>query len=140
MSAGSFVLTTYEDNDNVVHAIKVQPEVVATLFGGDDNDPAIGPVTSGFAAEVNRGARAYGLKPRKLRVEFTTEPPDGYRPYTTVEIPVLQKGTWIGAKVDDEVLYSGGVGKVKSKIDESLRPGASVIGLESAQVADPTPE
>nr|CRY96860.1 hypothetical protein [uncultured prokaryote] len=128
MSAGSFSLSRYEDNDGKLYQIRVQPEIVAAVIDGDDNGPEAGSVTEKFAAEVNRGARAYGLRPRKLTVSFEDTPPTGYRPYTTLQIPVLKKETWLRAKVGAVVTYAGGTGEIKSKADENFRPGESAYG------------
>lgn len=140
MSAGSFVVSTYEADSGKIHLIRLQNETVNATFAGTDNDPPAAAVDSQFAAEVNRGARAYGLRPRRVNVAFTDAPPTGYRPYTTVSIPVLTKAVYDDIELGGLVSYSGGTGKAKSKTGESTNPGASAIGTIAAVAPADGPE
>lgn len=126
---GNFRLSAYESDEGTIHLIKIQGETNTADIGGVNNSAPTGAVDSPFAAEVNRGARAYGLRPRKINVAFTDQPPTGYRPYCTLSIPVLKESVYSGAAVGDEVEYAGGSGKVKSKIAESVNPGEDAVGL-----------
>lgn len=128
MSAGNFILSKYESDTGDVHQIKIQPETSAASLGGTANQAPSGAVDSVFAAEVNRGARAYGLRPRKVTIGFTDDAPDGYRPYTSISIPVLQESVFNGLAIGDSVTYNGGTGVVKSKAGETINPGEAALG------------
>lgn len=128
MSAGSFVQSKYQSDTGDVHIIKVQPETLAATIGGTANAAVAGAVDSVFAAEVNRGARAYGLRPRKVTVAFETDVPTGYRPYTTLSIPVLSAAVFAAVSPGDAVSYAGGNGVVSSKSGEDINPGEEVLG------------
>lgn len=127
MSAGSFVASKYESDGGSIHYIALQQETIDASLGGTTNDEPAGSIDSPFAAEVNRGARSYGLKPRKATVKFEDSPPTGYRPYTTLQIPILTPGTFSDIEIGDSVTYSGGTGEVTGKTAENIRPGAAVI-------------
>jgi hypothetical protein len=137
MSAGSFQTTKYESDTGDIHLITVQPETVAATFGGTANAAPSDAITSPFAAEVNRGARAYGLRPRKVNVSFEDDAPEGYRPYTTLQLVVLQESVFSGIGVGDAVVYAGGTGEVTSKVSENIRPGEAVVG--SGGESEPEP-
>lgn len=128
MSAGSFINSRYQSDDGTIHQIKLQPETVAMTVGGTANAAPTGAIDSVFAAEVNRGAKAYGLKPRKINVSFEGEPPTGYRPYTSLSLPILTTDLFEAISDNDVVVYNGGSGKVSSKVAENIRPGAAVLG------------
>lgn len=128
MSAGSFTTTKYESDEGTIHQITVQPEMVSATVGGDANGAPDGAVDSLFAAEVNRGARAYGLRPRKLRVTFEDSPPTGYRPYTTLLIPILTPELFGEIASGDAVSYNGGTGTAGRKVEENIRPGKAALG------------
>lgn len=127
MSAGSFQSSKYESDDGTIHFISVQPETIAAVLDGNPNDEPAGNINSQFAAEVNRGARAYGLRPRKVNVAFTDNPPTNYRPYTTLAMAVLDPEVFAEIAIGGTVTYSGGTGVVSSKVEENVRPGKSVI-------------
>ena len=123
MSAGAFVISKYEANDDGIHLIKVQPETVAATIDEVANAAPAGAIDSPFAAEVNRGARAYGLRPRRVTVKFEDSPPTGYKPYTTLTIPILSKTVFAGIEGGDPVAYAGGTGEVSTKTGEDINPG-----------------
>lgn len=127
MSAGAFLLTRYESDQGTIHEIKVQPETVAATFDGTANAATTDDVDSVFAAEVSRGARAYGLRPRKVRVKFGATPPDGYQPFTTISLPILQQSVFDAIAPDDPVVYAGATGTAGRKIAESILPGTAAL-------------
>lgn len=136
MSAGAFSNARYESDLGTVHLIKVQEETLTMTVGGTANAAPTDAIDSVFAAETSRGAKAYGLRPRKINVSFTTEPPTGYRPYTSLQLPILTTDLFEAISDDDVVVYAGGTGKVSSKVAENIRPGAAVLG----GAATPEPE
>lgn len=136
MSAGSFVQSKYQSDTGDVHVIKVQPETIAATLGGTANAAVAGAIDSVFAAEVNRGARAYGLRPRKVTVAFETDVPTGYRPYTSLSIPVLSASVFAGVSPGDTVSYAGGSGVVTSKSGEDINPGEEVLESPSTGTAN----
>lgn len=131
MSSGSFVQSKYESDRGSVHQIKLQPETVFASVGGQTNDPPSSVVNSPFAAEVNRGAKSYGLRPRYVNVAFKDTPPTGYQPYTTLKISILDPDTFSLISTGDAVTYNGGTGAVTSKAAESILPGDSAIGQDN---------
>lgn len=136
MSAGSFTGSKYQSDTGDIHYIKVQPETIAATLGGTANAPLPGAIDSVFAAEVNRGARAYGLRPRKVTISFEADVPDGYRPYTSISIPILSASVFSGIGVGDAVTYAGGTGVVSSKTGESILPGEAVLEAASTGTAN----
>jgi len=128
MSAGAFSTTKYQADSDAIHEITLQPETVSATIGGTANTAPTEAVDSFFAAEVSRGARAYGLRPRKVRVAFTDSPPDGYRPYTTISLPILTKTLFDAISSGDAVSYAGGTGTAGKKIAEDINPGAAATG------------
>jgi len=137
MSAGSFATGKYESDQGTIHQIKIQPETAAMDIDSVENEAPTGAVDSLFAAEVNRGSRAYGLRPRKIRVAFTDEPPTGYRPYTTLTLPVLQKSVFDGINNGDTVTYNGATGTVSGKIVEDINPGEAALGQDNDETEPP---
>lgn len=135
MSQGSFTGSKYQSDTGDVHFIKVQPETIAATLGGTANAAVPGAIDSVFAAEVNRGARAYGLRPRKVTIAFEENVPDGYRPYTSLSIPVLSASVFAGVSIGDSVSYAGGAGVVSSKSGESILPGEAVLEEASTDSA-----
>lgn len=127
MSSGSFINSKYESDRGTVHQIKVLAATVAMTVGGTANAAPAGDIDSVFAAESSRGARAYGLRPRKINISFTTTPPTGYRPYTSIQLPILDPDLFEAISAEDAVVYGGGTGKVTSKVQEDINPGASVL-------------
>lgn len=136
MSAGEFRSSRYKADSGNIHFVMVQPETIEADFDGVTNEPPEGNINSPFAAEIGRGARSYGLRPRYVRVSFKDTPPTGYRPYTAVKIPILDSEVFSAISIDDDVTYNGGTGKLKKKISESLLPGEAVI-TTAVQPTDP---
>lgn len=132
MSAGSFSVSKYQSDLGDIHEIKIQPETAEMDIDSVENTAPPSAVNSVFAAEVNRGARAYGLRPRKIRVAFKASPPAGYRPYTTLTLPILQKSVFDGINNGDTVTYNGGTGEVTKKLAEDINPGSAALGQDNA--------
>lgn len=114
MSAGVFESTFYTSDDGTVHPIRIQPETRGLTIGGQANSAPGGPADDNAGqVRVSGGKRTAGLTPRKIRVRFTGTQPTGYKPGSTVSIPVLipahfqayrkplyQTGTYLGAAVE----------------------------------------
>lgn len=139
MSAGEFRTTKYQSDTGDIHQITIQPETSEATIGGTENSAPTEAVDSLFAAEVNRGARAYGLRPRKIRVAFTDTPPTGYRPYTSINLVVLQESVFTNAALEADVVFNGATGKLKGKIPESILPGEAALGGATGGTAPVVP-
>lgn len=124
MSAGPFNQTFYESDTGETHIIRVQPETLTATFNGATNDPPAGPATSPFWAQVTRGAREYGLKPRRIRIKWDEGgAPAGYKEDEALEIVVLSSSAFGNATINSAVAYLGGTGTVLGKSPENIYPG-----------------
>lgn len=121
MSAGGFDLTKYEADDGKIFPIRVQPETVAATLGGEANDPPAGAVGSGLPSAIARGGkRVIGVKARRVTVRFAT-PPTGYKAGQLLQIPVLQKDTYLGLALNDAVSYLSATGVIVGKTAETIK-------------------
>ena len=95
MSAGSFSLSKYTDDQGIIRPIRVQPETITLTIAGASNSAPVGdPDTAATAVRVSGGRNAYGIKARSIRVKFTGEPPAGYLQESTISLPWLIPGTF----------------------------------------------
>lgn len=125
MSAGAFVISRYEAQygaGDQRHPIKVQPETENADIGGITNAPPIGSATSPISAQVSRGNRQLGLKPRKVTLRLpATGLPAGYAPSGTVVIPALNVDFYNAATPGTTVTYLGVDCVVISRTPESAK-------------------
>lgn len=122
MSAGAFIRSFYETNAGGVCRIRVQPETELAQIAGTVNDAPSGPATIATRAKVSRGARAYGIKPRRIGIVFDPgEEPDDYKQGEIIYLPVMTKSVYDGAVDGSVVTYLGGTARVVSKLEESIR-------------------
>lgn len=92
MSAGNFVLSRYETNSpglgGIIMPIKVQPETIALVVGGVNNDPPAGAADFPLRVSVSAGKSEHGVRPRKATLRFTGAAPAGYSG-DDVTVPLL---------------------------------------------------
>jgi hypothetical protein len=123
MSAGQFTIVIYQADSGETHFLKQQPESGVFSLDGVPNQTQAGPPTSPFWAETNRGARQYGLRPRKMRFRFDSgQEPAGYLPGATYDIPVYSKGVYDGAVIGSKATYLGNSGTLVGRKGESIYP------------------
>lgn len=125
MSNGAFVTRIYESNLGTFHNIKQQPESAVFSISGSPNTIPAGPVNSPFWAKTSRGAKEYGLRPRKLRFQFDVgTAPASYEECGMLEIVVYSKSAYDGAALEGAATYLGAAGKIKGRVPESIYPAS----------------
>lgn len=92
MSAGVFVTKSYAASyaANTNHPIRVQPETLTLIIGGNTNGDAIGAINNPISAVTSRGKRQLGLRPRTVTFKFTGAAPEGYEDAGVITLPYLQ--------------------------------------------------
>lgn len=120
MSAGAFVLSFYEADDDEIFPIRVQPETLAASIGAV-NAGATGPATVPVFARTGGGRREYGRKTRSVSVKFTGAVPDGYATDRLLRIPIMTSAVFSGIDVGDTGTYLGVGVQVVGKSSESGR-------------------
>lgn len=122
MSSGRFTRTVYESDTNEIHPIRLQPETVAATIGGAANAAPTGAATSDISADVSRGARELGLRPRFISGTWEEGgAPAGYDERTPVRIPILTQSLFDAASVNGTGTYLGSTFTIVSKTPESRR-------------------
>lgn len=130
MSAGKIKKSRYESAVGI-HLIEIDEQTEEASFDGTTNSPPSDGIDSPFAAVRSRGARAYGLKPRFVSIEWDTAAPSGYRRFARLLIPVLTQSVFDGISLGDSGSYLGQNFTVTGKIDESILPGEAVIAASA---------
>lgn len=120
MSAGAFLRTKYQSDSGTIYAIRVQPETVAANIGGANTAPA-GAIDGEGSVKARGGSREIGIKARKVRVKFTGAVPDGYKPDTVLEIPILTPSVYQSIGTNATGTYLGQPVEVVGKTNESIR-------------------
>lgn len=122
MSSGRFVRTVYASDTGEIHPIRLQPETLAATIGGAANAAPSGAATSEISADVSRGGRELGLRPRFITgVWEDGGAPAGYDDRTPVRIPVLTPALFNAASVNGTGSYLGANFTIVSKTAESRR-------------------
>lgn len=123
MSAGNFTLRIYESDSAETHFIKQQPESAVFSVDGTPNIIPAGPPSSVFWAKTSRGAKEYGLRPRKLRFRFTPgNEPAGYADCGILEIVIYAKSVYDEAVLGGPATYLGGSGTIVGRVPEDIYP------------------
>lgn len=117
MSAGAFVLTKYQADDDSIHPIRVQPETVAAF----SNAAPAGAVTSSISAVVSLTRKQRGLRPRYISVKFTGALPDGYKEGTIYRLPILSPTVYDGLNIGGTGTYLGSPVEIVGKEGERSR-------------------
>jgi hypothetical protein len=111
MSAGSFVVTTYEASYAVaIHPIRVQEETVSASIGDVDNGAVGATVTNPIQARVSGSRRSIGLIARKVRLRLASGssiPAGDYDANSTTVIPALTRAFYEAATKGAVVSYLG---------------------------------
>lgn len=122
MSAGAFTLSLYEDENGVVHPIRVQPETILLTIGGVANTPPAGPADAGVAsAQVSKGRNSIGYNARLVSIKFPTNPPAGYKADQIIRLPWLRDSTFGAIQAGQTVTYLESTGVVAGKTPEKIR-------------------
>lgn len=123
MSSGQFTIRIYEADSGEKHLLRQQPEGATLEIDGTPNTVQAGPATSPFWAKANRGAREYGLLPRKLRGRWNPgQQPPGYKEGAEFEVVVYSKSVFDGAAIGGSVSYLAGNGLLVGKVKEDIYP------------------
>lgn len=122
MSSGPFDIGIYEADSGEKHNVKFQPESTVFSIGGSPNTLPAGPATSPFWAEIGKGKKEYGLRPRKIRIRWTGPPPDDYADCSSLEIVVFDAGVYTAATIGSAATYLGATAKIVGKIPEQMYP------------------
>lgn len=123
MSAGPFTIANYEADSGEIHLLKQQPESAVFSINGSPNTLPAGPATSPFWAKASRGAREYGLRPRKLRFKFTAgSEPTGYADCGVLEVVVYSLSVYNNAVVGGAATYLGAPGRIVGRVPEDIYP------------------
>ena len=123
MSSGNSVLRFYESNSGEKHLIRQQPETATAMFDDAANVVLEGPATSRFWAKSSRGAREYGLRPRKIRGRWNPDQaPPGYSDCAEFEVVVYSKAVYEGAILGGPLSYLAGTGTIIGRVPENIYP------------------
>lgn len=121
MSAGAFEVSRYVRNDGEIHPIRIQPETAALVIDGTTNAASTSAVTRQTLAKISKSNSAYGVRPRKINVRFTSTLPTGYKADQTYAIPALQEAIWDAALPSTTGTYLGSDVVVVSRQAENVR-------------------
>lgn len=121
MSAGPFQTGVYQADGGDFHRIRVQPETLALVIDSNTNDEASGTINSDFAAQSSRSRRSYGLHARVVRIKFTGDVPEGYKPESPIQLPWLVPGTYASLRAGQTGSYLGQAIELIGKTPEVAR-------------------
>ncbi len=108
MSSGAFTISKYEDDDDVVRPIRLQPETLAAVIGGVTNAPPAGSVLAATKAARARGSkRAIGIVARWASFTWTAAAPAGYKAGGVGRIPLLTEAAYDAATYGATGTYLG---------------------------------
>lgn len=123
MSAGTQTIRIYEADSAEKHLLRQQPESAIFSIDGTANAVPAGPATSPFWAKATRGAREYGLRPRKLRGRWTAgQQPTGYADCAEFEVVVYTKAIYDAAVIGSPCTYLGAGGLIIGRVPEDIYP------------------
>lgn len=122
MSSGPFDVGIYEADSGEKHNVRYQPESAIFSIGGSPNTLPAGPATSIFWAKISKGKTEYGLRPRKIKIKWTGEPPADYADCQSLEIVVFSLNVFNSATIGSAATYLGTPGKIVGKVPENVYP------------------
>lgn len=98
MSAGQFETNGYEDDNGVIHPIKIQPETKTLTLNAVANAAPTTDIAPGVAsAKVSGSRRSIGYNARLVRFRITSPtPPPGYVANSVIALPVLTQVAFAG--------------------------------------------
>ena len=127
MSAGKFVRSQYKSGAGLYHPIRIQPETLALVVGGETNAEPTGatPATkSKISAKVSGSRKSIGLHARRVRIQFgdvAADVPSGYKPGSTTTLPILDPDVYDALTGTESGTYLGKPVVVTSLIDEAVK-------------------
>jgi hypothetical protein len=109
MSAGEFEFTKYESTElnGQIMSIKVQPETLLLFVNGVANSAPEGEITLSLRASVSNNVGEYGVRCRRVSVEWTDAAPDGYDPSGIITLPVLTQAAYLAYTLGSTGNYLG---------------------------------
>ncbi len=123
MSAGQYIRGRYQASyggGTSIHPIRYQPETQAAVINSVTNNPPDGDINNPISAQVSRGGRARGLRPRSITIQFpNTGQPTGYAPGGTTIIPALTQEFFDAATPGADITYLGVLCTVVGRTAES---------------------
>lgn len=123
MSAGNFTVVIYESDSAETHFLKQQPESAVFSIDGSPNTIPAGPPSSVFWAKSSRGAKEYGLRPRKLRGRWLSgQQPENYADCSSFEVVVYSKSVYDAAVIGTSCTYLGAPGTIIGRVAEDIYP------------------
>lgn len=122
-SAGGAGIYNYEADSGQIHVIRLKDETVELTIEGSIVGVVAGPPTSPFWAQVNRGAREYGLKPREVQFCFTAAPPGTLEANRTYSAAVADPADYNVATIGGVGTYRGVAIQITGKTPENIYPG-----------------
>lgn len=121
MSSGAFTRSKYQsDQTTRIYNIRVQPETIAATLGGNANAAPSGDVTEPTSARARGSRRSLGIVARRVTLEFTADPPDGYED-DLLTIPVLTPTVFNALNIGATGTYLGAAVRVVGLTPESRR-------------------
>ena len=95
MSAGARENVSYEAGSGLFFPISIQPETQTFTLNGVANSAPANPPGAGLpSATISRSRRSNGVNTRLVRFKFDGAPPPGYKPDSSIALPVLQAATY----------------------------------------------
>lgn len=123
MSAGLTTVRIYEGDSGETHFLRQQPESANFSLNGSPNTIPAGPPSSPFWAKSSRGAREYGLRPRKMRGRWKMgQSPEGYDECGEFEVVIYSKNVYDSAVIGTDCTYLGGSGTLIGRVREDIYP------------------
>lgn len=115
MSSGPFVTTKYEDDQGLIHPIRVQPEGAAI-----NGTPPAGNIDTNVSAQVGGSRRSYGCHARGVRLVRTVgTAPNTFKRYNFY--PVLTPTAFGSITKGQEFTIDGTAWTVQDTVNEKLR-------------------
>lgn len=127
MSSGKFVKAQYKSGAGLYHPIRIQPETLALVVGGEINAEPAGATLatkSKISVKVSGSRKSIGLHARRVRIQFgdvAADVPAGYKPGSTTTLPILDPAVYDGLTGTEAGTYLGKPVVVTSLIDESAK-------------------
>jgi hypothetical protein len=94
MSSGAFTDSFYLSNKlTTTHPIRVQPETIALVLGGQANTAPSGTGAIGPSAQVSKSSRSIGINARTVSIRLTATLA-GYKAGSVIRLPWLDPDTF----------------------------------------------
>lgn len=125
MSQGNFVRSRYPSTlTGEIHPIRVQPETLAMALTSSTtttNAGSTSAISNPISADVSRGDRELGLRPRLATLAILGTPPTGYSSSSVVRLPILNETLFAALTIGTSVNYLGTTWEVVSTTPESAK-------------------